>query len=114
MKNFVQQGEVLDITAPYTLTSGLGCLVGAALFGVAIQAASSGAAAKLYTEGVFDLAKTTGAGENPAPGARVYWDNTNKRITTTSTSNTEVGIYVGTSTAGTGDTTIRIKIPKTI
>ena len=33
MKNFVQDGGVLTVTAPYALTSGQGCQVGTALFG---------------------------------------------------------------------------------
>lgn len=114
MKSFVQEGNVITITAPYAVASGAGVLVGTALFGVAVQAITSGAKGEIKGTGVFDLAKATSASDSFAPGARVYWDNTNKVCTAVSTSNTEIGIAVATTTAATGDTTVRVKIPKTI
>ena len=54
MKNYIQDGETVTMTAPYTVTSGEGVIVGS-IFGVAQTDAASGAAVSLVTEGVFDL-----------------------------------------------------------
>lgn len=106
MKNFVQPGDMVTVTAPYTLTSGAGCLVGL-LFGVAAGAYASGATdAEIKTTGVFDIAAlSTDVG---AVGAAAYWDNTNKRITVTSSGNTKVGVF--TMAKANGDTTARVRL----
>ncbi|WP_347270989.1 DUF2190 family protein [Rhizorhabdus histidinilytica] len=105
MKNFVQNGDNLDLVAPYDVASGAGFLVGS-LFAVASAAALSGAAVVGVTVGVFTLAKATG--ESWTVGAKLYWDNANKRLTTTSTSNTLVG--VAAKAAGSSDTSGNIKL----
>lgn len=104
MRNFVQTGEVLDLTAPYDVAAGAGMLIGS-LFSVAVAAALSGAAVRGRPGGVFDLTKATGA---ITAGAKVYWDNTAKNVTTTSSSNTLIG--VATQAASSGDATARIKL----
>lgn len=97
MKNFVQDGETITVVAPYALASGDGCLVGS-LFGVATAAAANGATVEISTEGVFDL--TTLGTDTPAQGAKAYWDNTAKRLTTTATSNVLVGVFTEPKSAG--------------
>jgi predicted RecA/RadA family phage recombinase len=107
MKNFVQGGDIITVTAPYALTSGAGCQVGTALFGVATNAADNGATtAELKTTGVFDI--TALSTDTGSAGARMYWDNTNKRLTTTSTSNLFVGVL--TATKANGETAARIRL----
>ena len=106
MKNYVQDGDNVTVTAPYALTSGQGCQVGAALFGVAANDAANGASAELKTTGVFDI--TALGTDTGAAGARMYWDNTNKRLTTTSTSNLFVGVL--TAAKANGDTTARVRL----
>lgn len=103
MKNFVQSGEVVTVTAPYAVTSGQGVLVGS-LFGVAACDAANGASVEIATEGVFDIAALTA--DTGTQGTKMYWDNTNKRLTTTLTSNTLVGCLT-VAKAGT-DTTARV------
>lgn len=88
MKNYVQEGEVLTLTAPYDVASGGGCLVGET-FGVASGAVASGAAGEFATEGVFDLAKT--GSQAWTQGAPIYWDNAGKLCTTTVGSNKLIG-----------------------
>jgi len=88
MKNYQQEGDNVTVIAPYALASGAGCLVGA-IFGIAVNAAASGAEAQLKREGVFTHAKASA--EAWTVGAKVYWDNTNKVLTTTATNNTLVG-----------------------
>lgn len=103
MKNFVQSGKTVSVLAPYALTSGAGALVGS-LFGVAAAAAANGAAVELAREGVYDLVAVSA--DTGSVGAKVYWDNTNKRITTTSSGNTLVGALAAAK--GNGETTARV------
>lgn len=89
MKNYVQRGDVLSLTAPYVVAAGAGLLVGS-LFAVATSAADNGAAVEGALTGVYDLAKTSA--QAWTVGAKVYWDNTAKACTTTSTDNTLIGV----------------------
>lgn len=88
MKNFIQPGNMITVTAPYAVSSGQGVLVGS-LFGVAAFDALQGAPVELAREGVFDIAAVTA--DTPAQGGKVYWDNTARKLTTTAASNTLVG-----------------------
>lgn len=102
MKNFVHAGTMLTVTAPYAVTSGQGVLVGA-LFGVAAYDAAIGASVEIKPKGVFDIdADSTKTG---APGVKIYWDDTARRLTTTASANTLVGALVKTKNAG--ETTMR-------
>lgn len=97
MKNFIQHGDSLELAAPYDVASGAGALVGA-IFGVAVATVASGAVGVFAIEGVFDLkAKTT---DTATVGAKAYWDNTNKEITTTATGNTLVGAFTAAKASG--------------
>ena len=58
MKNFVQCGKTISVTAPASgLVSGAPALIGVALFGVAAYSAAAGASGEIVTSGVFDLPK---------------------------------------------------------
>ena len=105
MRNFVQPGDSLAIAVPYAagVTAGQGVLVGA-LFGVAAVDGAQNAIIEAQTQGVFDI--TTEPALAITAGARVFWDNTNRRITTTATSNFQVGI--ATLAALAADTTVRV------
>jgi predicted RecA/RadA family phage recombinase len=105
MKNFVQPGDTLTVTAPYDVASGAGMLVGL-IFVVAAFAALSGAQVEGVTKGVFDL--TALSADTATVGAAIYWDNTNKRCTTTSSGNTKIG--VATQAKANGDTTVRVRL----
>ena len=87
--NFIQPGDMVSVTAPYTVTSGQGVQVGN-FFGVAQHNAASGAAVQIHLEGVYSLTKEPSLAI--AQGARVYWDNTNRRVTTNSVGNLTIGI----------------------
>lgn len=91
MKNYVQPGDIIEVPAPATVSSGAGVLVGS-LFGVAATDAESGAPVQITTEGVFDLAKTSA--QAWTVGADVYWDNTAKTCTTSGSGNTLIGVAV--------------------
>jgi predicted RecA/RadA family phage recombinase len=100
MKNFKQKGETLTLTAPADVLSGAGVLVGS-IFGVASGDALSGADVQVATQGVFNLAKD---GSSFTVGARCYWDNSAKALTSTASSNKLVGVAM--AVAATGDATV--------
>lgn len=107
MKNYVQDGSILSVTAPATVVSGQGVLVGL-LFGVAVNNAASGAVVQIETEGVVTLPKVTGTAINE--GVRVFWDNAAGNVTTTTTSNNAIGWAVGPGNYASGATTINVKL----
>lgn len=113
MRNYVQTGDTITLTAPYTVVSGAGALVGK-IFGVANADVTSGAKGEFTTRGVFNLAKGS---STFATGDPVYWDNTNKVCTSTFQSNPLIGVAeltVNESTAAlggsSGDATVRVKL----
>ena len=89
MKNYVQPGNTLTLTAPYAVTSGDGLLVGS-IFGVASGDAALNDPVETALTGVFDLTKV--GSQAWTVGAKVYWDDTNKRTTSVATSNTLIGV----------------------
>ena len=107
MKNYVQEGEYLEIVAPYDRSAGQGVLVGK-LFGVCVDDVLSGNPVTIDTGDVFDLTKSTGTGTGAAQGYRAYWDDTAKAITAVSTSNILVGVFA--VTAADGDAVARIRL----
>ena len=107
MKNYVQPGNTITLTAPYAVTSGDGLLVGS-IFGIASADAASGETVEAALVGVFDLKKT--ASQAWAAGDKVYWDNTAKEATKTTTSNTLIGVAVAAVAGGAGDTIGRVRL----
>lgn len=104
MRNFVSDGDVLQLAAPSGgVVSGTAYLIGG-FFGVALTTAAVGVLFALRRRGVFDLPKA--ASITPAVGATIYWDNTAKNITTTSGGNTQVGKVV--VSPGASDATVRV------
>lgn len=106
MKNFVQAGMRIAITAAADITSGDGVLTGA-LFGVAFGDAASGEVVTIERVGVFELPKL--GTDVIAVGDKVYWDDTEKHLTVTATGNTLVGCAVQAAAAST--TTAIVLLP---
>lgn len=107
MKNYIQPGNTVTLTAPYDVSSGDGFLVGS-VFGVATGAALNGAAVEAALVGVFDLKK---AGSQAwAAGDKIYWDNTAKEATKTASGNTLIGVAVEAVGGGAGDTVGRVRL----
>jgi predicted RecA/RadA family phage recombinase len=73
MKNFVQPGNTITLTAPYAVASGDGLLVGS-IFGVAAGTAALGEIVEAALVGVYELKKL--GSQAWAVGDRIYWDNT--------------------------------------
>ncbi|MEI4486365.1 DUF2190 family protein [Frigidibacter sp. MR17.14] len=105
MKNYVQKGENLTIAAPYNVASGGGAMSGL-IFGVAAGDALSGADVDLVTVGVFDLPKVST--DVFAVGAAVYWDDTAKLLTSTTSGNTKIGVAVAGAGNPSGTVTVRL------
>lgn len=119
-QNHITDGSRIEVTlgsGETALGAGKGRLVGA-MFGVILsltrngqtvfsnQASAQGDIAVLALSGVYTLPKT-----NPLVinlGAKLYWDDTNKVVTTTVGSNVFVG-YAWTAAAST-DATVQVKL----
>ncbi len=100
MKNFVQRGDILTLTAPSgDAVAGLPCKVGT-IVAIPTNSAAEGEIFEGEVTGVWELAKATGAAWSQ--GAAIYWDDSAKKCTTTATSNTLIG--VATVAAASGDT----------
>lgn len=105
MKTFVASGASYALTMPYDRVSGQGVLVGS-IFGVVAETALSGAVAEVWTTGIFDVTKQGSLAISA--GARLFWDNTNRYLTTVQNGNVPVGVAV--VAAGSSDTTVRALI----
>lgn len=91
MKNWIQPGEHLTLSAPAAVDGGTGVLVGA-IFGVAQGDAALGEPMVLVRRGVFELAKVSA--QAWTAGAKVYWDAAGAAVTTTASGNTLIGVAV--------------------
>lgn len=99
-RGFVQPGETVTALAPYAVSSGGGFKLGS-LFAVALFDAAQSAPVEGRRVGVWDLPKNTGEAW-VAWTSKLYWDDTNKRLTTTANSNLLVGL--ATQAQASGDT----------
>ena len=106
MKNYIQPGNTITITAPTGgVVSGDGVLIGS-LFGVAAFDAEESESVEIQTTGVMVLPKL--ATDVVAVGDLLHWDSTNNRLTKTATSNKLIGVAV--AAAGNGATTVVIRL----
>jgi predicted RecA/RadA family phage recombinase/lysophospholipase L1-like esterase len=105
MKNYVMDGEVVTMAAPYDLANGEAVQVGS-VFGVSAKAAKLGEAVDLATVGVFDLvAEST---QSYLPGTELFWDVANKRITSVSGVGSCVGVCMAPKAAGVAVVRVRL------
>ena len=100
MKNYIQPGNTVTLTAPYARDSGEGAKVGS-IFGVATGTVANGAEGEFNLVGVVELAKA--ASQAWTQGVAVYWDDTAKNVTTTVGSNLKIGVAVKAVAGGAGD-----------
>ena len=108
MKNYIQEGDTLVVTAPAGgVTSGQLVLAGTTP-GVAQNDAAASAEVVLRTEGVFELPKV--AGTAIGVGVKVYYDAIAKNITLTSAGNTPVGNAWADAAAA--DTTVKVSLER--
>jgi predicted RecA/RadA family phage recombinase len=106
MKTYVQPGEVLTYTAPAGgVVSGTLYLIGALVVVATVDAAATEKFAAFVGPGVVMAPKATGAWTE---GAKLYWDNTAKNVTTVLTANTLIG--VAAQAQASGDTTGAVRL----
>lgn len=105
MKNHVQPGNTLTLPAPAGgITSGAGALIGS-IFGIAAKDAAAGELVAFCVTEVWTLPKAAGA---VTVGAKLYWDATNKVVTTTASGNTLIGAATEAALAGDAVATVRL------
>ncbi|WP_396616790.1 DUF2190 family protein [Lysobacter soli] len=105
-KNYIQPGDVLDLTVSgAAITSGSGVLIGTRL-GVALKDGAIGETIAAAVKGVYNLPKL--GSDVVAQGAALYWDNTNKRLTTTASGNSLAGYAA--AAAGNGVASVNIAL----
>lgn len=107
MRNFIQTGNVLTVTAPAAVASGAGVKVGF-LFGIAATDAASGADVEIAVEGVYELSKVTT--DAFAVGDRAYWNDTSKLVTSTASGNTLIGQAVTVAGNPSASVAVRLSI----
>jgi predicted RecA/RadA family phage recombinase len=107
MKNYVQKGENITVSAPAAATSGQGVLIGN-LFGIAGGAAAIGEDLDLVTVGVFTMAKVST--DELAVGDFVYWDDTAKLATSDDDSGANEFIGLAVTVAANPSGTVNVKL----
>ncbi len=106
MKNFVQPGCNLTVTAPAGgVSSGDPVKIGS-LFGVAAYSAPAGAPLEITTEGVFDLPKAAGVAF--AQGDKAYFDTAAKDIAAAANGLSWVGVVTEGVLAGAASVRVRL------
>jgi len=110
MKNFVQEGNTITVTAPAVVTSGQLVVVGS-IAGVAAFDAASGADVEVTVEGVFELPKVTT--DVVAQGDKLYWDSGQLKLTKTAGTGSKPMVGVATAAAGNGGTTVNCRLMPT-
>lgn len=109
MRNFIQSGDLIKVTAPAGgVTSGDGVLIGS-LFGIAGGSAVEGGALTLATKGVYELPKLGTA--VLGTGDKVSWDATNSRCDAPGSGLYPIGVAV--EAAGNGSATVKVRLDGT-
>jgi predicted RecA/RadA family phage recombinase len=103
--NYLKDGTVVTMTAPYAVAAGGGMKCGA-LFAVALAAAAINASVEGQLVGEWNLAKT--GAQAVAIYTKLYWDDAAKLVTTTVGANMFIG--VATAAALAADPTVRIRL----
>ena len=101
--NYVQDGKSLNYTpSGSSLVSGAFVLIGV-IGAIAKTDIADGKTGAVHIGGVFSVPKATGA---VTQGAKLYWDATASKLTTTASGNTIVG--VASEAAASSDATVKI------
>ena len=101
---YVQKGNLIDYTPTSAVAAGDVVILGT-LCGIANLDIPANTLGALALTGVFEIVKATGA---ITVGAKVYWDNSAKNVTTTASSNTAIGVAF--AEAGSSDATVLVRI----
>lgn len=105
MKNYIQKGDTLTVSAPADVLSGDLVVVGS-LMGVASWDATAGSDLELETEGVFELPKL--ASGAISVGDKLYWDGT--QLTKVAGTGSKPLVGVAVAAAADGATTVLCRL----
>lgn len=105
MRNFVQPGDNVTVTAVAAASSGDGVKLGN-LFGIASGDVAIGDPLVLVTTGVFELPKVST--DELAVGDAIYFRTSDGAVTGTATGNTKIGVAV--SAAGNPSASVRVRL----
>ena len=101
--NMLGNGDSWELPVPYAsgVTSGQGMQVGSFLFGIAQKNGAQNELVAVAFNGVYRVSKEPSLAISR--GAKLWWDNTNRRLTTTATGNIAVGIALANAAAADAD-----------
>ena len=109
---WIQEGERLPMTAPYDVHISGGALIGDT-FGVwgggeGKTVLATGEEGTFELEGVWRLAKATGANTGGAQGAKAYFVASTKLVTAVASTNKLIGFFA--NACADGDTTANVRL----
>ena len=105
MKNYVQKGENITVTAAAAASSGAIVKIGS-MIGIAAADAAIGDDLDLATTGVFELPKVST--DVLAVGDTVYFKSADGNVTSTASGNTKMGVAV--TAAGNPSGTVNVRL----
>jgi len=105
MKTFIQDGNIITVTAAANIASSDGVLVGN-IFGISVMDAVAGDEVEIATVGVYELPKLSTA--VIAQGDRVAWNSSTGKVVVPATGMFPLG--VATLAAGNGTATIKVRL----
>jgi predicted RecA/RadA family phage recombinase len=105
MKNYVQKGENITVTAAAAASSGDIVKIGS-MIGIAAADAAIGDDLDLATTGVFELPKVST--DVLAVGDTVYFKSADGNVTSTASGNTKMGVAV--TAAGNPSGTVNVRL----
>jgi len=104
MKNYIQEGEVITVTAGANIAGGSMVKVGD-MIGIAVTDIANGAKGEVKFEGVYEVGKEA---DDIAIGVKLYYKAATGTVTTTATGNTFAGYAF--AAAGTSATVVLLKL----
>lgn len=105
MKNYIQPGNTLTLTAPAEVTSGDVVIVGS-IIGVANGDTASGDPVDLDVVGVFRLPKVSALAISQ--GDVLYYDSATGLVNKTASGNTKIGVAIEAAANPSADVAVRL------
>lgn len=107
MKNYIKKGESFVHVAAAAIVSG-NPVVDGSFVGIAVQDAATGEDVVCMLDGVYDIVKDGATAH--VRGVLLYWDDTAKKVTQTSTANKVIGRCE--TAAASADVTCRVLLAR--
>ena len=108
MKNFIQEGEIIEFANSGSAIASGDVVVIGEMVGVACGNIATGESGPVETCGVFELAKATGSAWTI--GQKLFWDKTNLRFTGTASSDADLVAGYAFKAADSADATGYVKL----